>query len=324
MPVQQNPFGQLLVALVTPFTPDGEVAWTDVERLVDAVVTGGADGVVVAGTTGESSTLTDQEKIRLVRTAREVAAGRATVVAGGGSSDTAHAISHHLACEAAGADGLLVASPAYVRPGQAGVLAHVRAVADATDLPVMLYDVPARTGTGFELATLLSAARHPNICAVKDADGDLARAAHLIGSGDLLYFAGADAAALPTLAIDGAGIVSVSANVAPSSCRRLLDAVAAGELRAATGVHQRLEPLARALNTFMPPAVATKLVLHALGRIGSPRVRLPLVGPDPRAATAVRRELDRVRSLPDARTTGVRLDLDAAAGGAVTARLVEA
>lgn len=317
MPPRQNPFGQLLVALVTPFTSDGEVAWTDVERVAESAVAGGADGVVVAGTTGECSTLTDHEKVRLVQTVREQVAGRATVIAGGGSGDTAHAITHYRACEAAGADGIMVAAPEYVRPSQEGVLAHVRAVADATDLPVMLYDNPARAGVGFDLSTLRLAAQHPTIWAVKDAVGDLARAAHLIEDTDLLYFAGSDAAALPTLAIDGAGVVSVAANVAPFSYRRLLDAVAAGELRAATATHRRLEPLTRTLNTFAPPAVATKLVLHALGRIDSPRVRLPLVGPDRHAVDAIRRELDRVRSLPDARTTAIHLDLEAAMGGAL-------
>lgn len=323
MPPRHNPFGQLLVALVTPFTPDGEVAWEDLARHLDAVVTGGADGVVVAGTTGESSTLTDHEKVRVVEVARETVAGRATVVVGGGAGDTAHAITHFRACEAAGADGIMVSAPAYVRPSQLGVLAHLRAVADATDLPVMLYDVPARTGVGLDLPTLLLASAHPAVCALKDADGDLARAAHLIEASDLLYFAGSDAATLPTLAIDGAGVVSVAANVAPSTYRHLLDAVAAGDLRAATSAHRRLEPLARALNAYAPPAVATKLVLHALGRIGSPRVRLPLVGPDQLTVDALRRELDRVRSLPDARTTGIHLDLEAATGGALAARRVD-
>lgn len=319
MPLHENPFGQLLVALVTPFTPDGEVAWTDLERHVDEVVRGGAEGIVVAGTTGESATLTDREKTRLVRVTSEVVADRATVVFGGGASDTSHAIDQYRASAAVGADAIMVAAPAYIRPSQEGILAHVRAIADATDLPVMLYDVPARTGVGFELSTLLRAAEHPAICAVKDAAGDLARAAYLIEASNLLYFAGSDAAALPTLAIDGAGIVSVAANVAPAAYRQLLDAVAAGELRSAAAIHRRIEPLARALNDFAPPAVATKMVLHALGRIDSPRVRLPLVGPDHSAADGIHRELDRVKSLHGVKTAGLRLDLTAATGGALTA-----
>jgi 4-hydroxy-tetrahydrodipicolinate synthase len=197
MPPRQNPFGPLLVALVTPFTPDGDVAWADLARQADTVVTGGADGVVVCGTTGEAPSLADDEKIRLVEHVAETVAGRATVVAGGGSSSTARAVSHYRACEAAGADGIMVAAPAYVRPSQQGILAHLRAVSDATSLPVMVYDVPARTGVRIDLTTLLLASQHPSVRAVKDADGDLARAARLVATSELLYFAGSDATALP-------------------------------------------------------------------------------------------------------------------------------
>ncbi|QDW64268.1 4-hydroxy-tetrahydrodipicolinate synthase [Oerskovia sp. KBS0722] len=324
MSPQQNPFGQLLVALVTPFTPDGDVAWADLERQVDAVVAGGADGLVVAGTTGEATALSDGEMIQLVQAVGETVAGRATVVAGGGSSSTTQAITHYRACEAAGADGIMVAAPAYVRPSQLGILAHLRAVADATSLPMMIYDVPARTGVTIDLPTLVLASQHPSICAIKDADGDLARAAHLITTSDLLYFAGSDAAALPTLAIDGAGVVSVAANVAPATYRQMLNAVADGDLRAATATHRRLEPLSNALNRHAPPAVATKLVLHTLGRLTSPRVRLPMVGPDQHTLTAIQHDLDRTRSLPEAPTTGLHLDLAAATGGALASRLVKA
>ena len=141
-----NPFGQVLVALVTPMTADGEVDWPAVEKHIDDVITAGADGIVVTGTTGETSTLTDAEKIRLVEIGKDVAAGRAKIITGGGSNETAHAIELYKASEKAGADGIMIVTPYYNKPTQAGILTHFRLVADATDLPVILYDIPGRTG----------------------------------------------------------------------------------------------------------------------------------------------------------------------------------
>ncbi|MCR2827032.1 dihydrodipicolinate synthase family protein, partial [Microbacterium sp. zg.Y909] len=139
---QANPFGQVLVALVTPMTADGEVDWPAVEKHMDDVIAAGADGIVVTGTTGETSTLTDPEKIRLVEVGKDVAAGRAKIITGGGSNETAHAIELYKASEKAGADGIMIVTPYYNKPTQAGILTHFRLVADATDLPVILYDIP--------------------------------------------------------------------------------------------------------------------------------------------------------------------------------------
>src|SRR5690606_516203 len=164
-----NPFGRVITAMVTPMRPDGSVDEEGVRAVVEHLLANGHDGIVVNGTTGEASTLTDDESIDVVRVAKEVAGDRAAVTAGIGSNDTAHSV--HMAGRAAevGADALLLVSPYYNRPTQAGLVAHCRAVADSTELPIMLYDIPGRTATAFSTETLIELAEHPRIVAVKDA-----------------------------------------------------------------------------------------------------------------------------------------------------------
>ena len=164
MSTPENPFGQVLVALVTPFTADGEVHWGDVEKHIDHVISHGADGIVVTGTTGETSTLTDPEKVKLVEVAKDVAAGRAKVITGGGSNETAHAIQLYKLSEKAGADAIMIVTPYYNKPTQAGILTHFRMIADSTDLPVILYDIPGRTGRADQVrddAARREAPQHP-------------------------------------------------------------------------------------------------------------------------------------------------------------------
>ncbi|KZC96023.1 MULTISPECIES: 4-hydroxy-tetrahydrodipicolinate synthase [Clavibacter] len=313
----ENPFGQVLVALVTPFTADGEVDWPGVEKHIDDVITAGADGIVVTGTTGETSTLTDPEKIKLVEVGRSVSAGRAKIITGGGSNETAHAMQLARQSEKAGADGNMIVTPYYNKPTQAGVLTHFRMIADATDLPVILYDIPGRTGIPIQYETILRAAKHPNILAVKDAKGDLAQASRVLNQTSLMYFAGDDANALPTLAIGGTGLIGVTANITATPYRTMVDAVNAGDLSAATHAHQQLEPLVRAVMTHVPGTVAAKYILHGLGRIGSPRVRLPLVGPEEWEAAQIEDEIDLVRDVPGVDFRNFRPDRNAAAGGAL-------
>jgi 4-hydroxy-tetrahydrodipicolinate synthase len=313
----ENPFGQVLVALVTPFTADGEVLWADVEKHIDDVITQGADGIVVTGTTGETSTLTDPEKIRLVEVTKSVANGRAKVITGGGSNETAHAIELYKQSEKAGADGVMIVTPYYNKPTQAGVLTHFRMIADATDLPVILYDIPGRTGIPIAYETILRAAKHPNIRAVKDAKGDLSQVSRVLNQTDLIYFAGDDAMTLPTLAIGGTGVVGVTANIAAAPYRIIIDAVNNNDLATATAEHQALEPLVRAIMTHVPGTVAAKYVLHGLGRISSPRVRLPLVGPEESEAALIEDELALVGEIPGVDFSNFRPDRNAAAGGAL-------
>jgi 4-hydroxy-tetrahydrodipicolinate synthase len=246
-----------------------------------------------------------------------VSAGRAKIITGGGSNETAHAMQLARQSEKAGADGNMIVTPYYNKPTQAGVLTHFRMIADATDLPVILYDIPGRTGIPIQYETILRAAKHPNILAVKDAKGDLAQASRVLNQTGLMYFAGDDANALPTLAIGGTGLIGVTANITATPYRTMVDAVNAGDLAAATHAHQQLEPLVRAVMTHVPGTVAAKYILHGLGRIGSPRVRLPLVGPEEWEAAQIEDEIDLVRDVPGVDFRNFRPDRNAAAGGAL-------
>jgi len=312
-----NPFGQVLVALITPFTADGEVDWAGVEKHIDDVITAGADGIVITGTTGETSTLTDVEKLRLVEVGKSIAGSRATIITGGGSNETAHAIELYRASEKAGADGVMIVTPYYNKPTQAGVLTHFRLIADATDLPVILYDIPGRTGIPIKYETILRAAKHPNILAIKDAKGDFSEVSRVLNQTDLMYFSGDDVNVLPHLSIGATGLIGVTANIAAASYRQMVDAVNAGDLATATAAHKALEPLVRATMTHVPGTVAGKYILHGLGRISSPRVRLPLVGPEDGEAALIEDDLALVGSIPGLNLENFRPDRNAAAGGAL-------
>jgi 4-hydroxy-tetrahydrodipicolinate synthase len=314
---RENPFGQVLVAMVTPMNAEGEVDWPSTEALMAGLIDKGVDGIVVTGTTGETSTLTDKEKLQLVTVGKQVSAGRAKIITGGGSNETAHAIELYKASEKAGADGVMVVTPYYNKPTQAGILTHFRLIADATDLPVILYDIPGRTGVPINYETILRAAKHPNIVAVKDAKGDLMEVSRVLNETELMYFAGDDGNALPTLSIGGVGMISVTANIAPEPYRIMVDAVNRGSLPEATEAHKLLEPLVRATMTHVPGTVATKYILHGLGHITSPRVRLPLVGPEDDQAAVIEADIDEVSDVPGVDFSNFRPDRNAAAGGAL-------
>ncbi len=314
---QKDVFGQVLVALVTPMTAEGEVDWDATEKHIDYVISSGADGVVVTGTTGETSTLTDAEKIKLVEVCKSVSGGRAKIITGGGSNETAHAIQLYKASEKAGADGVMVVTPYYNKPTQAGILTHFRLIADATDLPVILYDIPGRTGVAISYETFHRAAKHPNIIAIKDAKGDLAQASRLMLETGLMYFSGDDSNVLPHISIGATGLIGVTANIAPKAYRELVDATNRNDFHSALKVHNSLEPLQRAIMTHVPGTVAAKYVLHALGKINSPRVRLPLVGPEDHEAALIEGGIDQVVEVPGISFDNFRPDRNAAAGGAL-------
>ena len=307
----------MLVALVTPFDTEGEVLWGDVERLIDDVVSNGADGIVVTGTTGETSTLTDAEKIKLVEVAKKVAGSRAKIIMGGPSNETAHAIKLAQESAQAGADAIMAVTPYYNKPTQAGVLTHFRMIAEATDLPMLVYDIPGRAGIPIHYETILRLSHHPNIRAVKDAKGDFAEVSRVLNQTDLLYFSGDDANILPHLSIGASGLIGVTANIAPRPYRTIVDAVNAGDLTTATAEHKKLEPLVRAVMTHVPGTVAAKYVLHGLGRISTPRVRLPLVGPEESEAATIEDELALVANVDGVDFSNFRPDRNAAAGGAL-------
>ena len=307
----------MLVALVTPFNADGEVDWAGVEKHIDNVINDGADGIVVSGTTGETSTLTDPEKVKLVEVGKDVASGRAKIITGGGSNETAHAMQLYRDSEKAGADGVMIVTPYYNKPTQSGILTHFRLIADATDLPVILYDIPGRTGVPINYETIMRVAKHPNIVGIKDAKGDFSQVSRVLNETDLLYFSGDDANVLPHLSIGATGLVGVTANIAARPYRQMVDAVNAGKIAEATAAHKILEPLVRAVMTHVPGTVAAKYILHGLGRIDSPRVRLPLVGPEDFEAAQIEDDLARIGEIPGLDLSNFRPDRNAAAGGAL-------
>ena len=274
-------FGSNLVAMVTPMNPDGTISEPGLAGLVDHLLTTGCDGIVVAGTTGESPTLTDAETARLVRAVADQAKNQARVIAGVGTYDTAASIRRAREAEAAGADALLLVCPYYSRPTQAGVVAHCVAVADATELPVMLYDVPARTGIPMEAATLIELAGHPRIRAVKDAKGDLFEAMSVMASTSLAYYCGIDELNLPYLASGAIGVVSVVGNIVADRNAELIQAVRTGDLGSAQKIQQELIPLVDAVMRTSQGAIMAKAALADLGIIPSPAVRLPLLEATP-------------------------------------------
>ena len=276
-----SPFGRLLTAMVSPMRPDGSLDLEGARRLVAHLLDTGHDGIVVNGTTGESATLSDDESIQLVALVAEEVGGRAAVVAGVGSNATAHSVDMAHRALDAGATGLLLVSPYYTKPTQPGLVAHCRAVADATDLPVMLYDIPGRTAVPFDTATLIELAAHDRIVAVKDAKGLPWETTKVLAATDLLYFSGDDATNLPWLALGATGLVSVVGHVAGREYAAMLAAVDRGDLAQARAIHQRLIPAVDALMTTSQGAIMAKAAMVELGIIEHPTVRLPLVESPP-------------------------------------------
>ncbi|MFF2010407.1 4-hydroxy-tetrahydrodipicolinate synthase [Streptomyces sp. NPDC058195] len=258
------PFGRALCAMITPFTAAGELDPDAAGRHAAALVADGCDGLVLNGTTGESPTTSDAEKTALLRAVREAVGGRVPIVAGVGSADTRHTVELARQAERAGADGLLVVTPYYSRPPQAAVEAHFRRVADATGLPLMLYDIPGRTGTRVEPETLLRLAGHPRVVAVKDCAYDLMGSTRVIGATSLAYYSGCEELNLPLYAVGAAGYVSTVANVAPGPLRAVLDAFDAGDTAGATRLNLLTAPLTRAMmGAGLPGAVTAKALLGA-------------------------------------------------------------
>jgi 4-hydroxy-tetrahydrodipicolinate synthase len=290
------PLGRVLTAMVTPMRSDGVLDLDAAAALAGQLVDQGHDGLVVSGTTGESPTTSEAEKDQLLRAVLEAVGDRAVVVAGVGTYDTAQSVELARSAAAAGADGLLVVTPYYSKPSQAGLVAHFSAVADATGLPVMVYDIPGRTGTAIDTETLVRLGEHPRIVAVKDAKGDLFAGSWVMERTDLAFYSGDDALNLAWLTHGGVGVVSVVGHVSGPLQRELVEATARGDLATALAVHRRLLPVVRAVMTRMPGVVAAKAALQLCGVLAERTVRLPLVAADDR-------ELDLLAA--DLRTSGL-------------------
>jgi 4-hydroxy-tetrahydrodipicolinate synthase len=277
--------GTLLTAMVTPFGPDGSLDLAATARLANHLVDAGCDGLVISGTTGESPTTTDAEKLALLRAVLEAVGDRARVIAGAGTYDTAHSVQLAKACAAEGAHGLLVVTPYYSRPPQAGLIAHFTAVADATPLPVLLYDIPPRSVVPIEFETLHTLAAHPNIVGVKDAKGDLHAGAQLIAETGLVYYSGDDAVNLPWLAMGATGFISVTSHLAAGQLRDLLSTFASGDVTTARKINVAISPLCNAMSRLGGVTMA-KAGLRLQGiEVGDPR--LPQVAATPEQIDAL-------------------------------------
>jgi 4-hydroxy-tetrahydrodipicolinate synthase len=270
-----TPFGRVLTAMVTPFTADGALDVDGAQRLAAHLVDAGNDGLVVNGTTGESPTTSNAEKERLVRAVLEAVGDRAFVVTGVGTNDTSHSVELAREAERAGAHGLLTVTPYYSKPPQEGLYRHFTTIADATGLPVMLYDIPGRSGVPINTENLVRLAEHPRIVANKDAKGDLGRASWAIARSGLAWYSGDDMLNLPLLSVGAVGFVSVVGHLVSPELRALLEAYLAGDVAKATEIHQRLLPVYTGM--FRTQGVITsKAALGLRGLPGGP-LRLPLV-----------------------------------------------
>ncbi len=282
-----RPFGRLLTAMVTPFAQDGSLDVDGAQRLAAYLVDEQRyDALVISGTGGESPTTTDAEKETLIRAVGEAIGDRAKIVAGVGTNNTAHTIELARAAEKAGAHGLLVVTPYYNKPPQAGLARHFTAVADATGLPVMLYDIPHRAGVPIATETLLRVAEHPAIVAVKDAKGDIAGTSEVLARTDLAYYCGEDASTLPWLSIGAVGVVGTSTHFTGAMTKDMITAYERGDVAGALALHRRAMPLFTGIFRTQG-TILVKAGLRALGLPSGP-VRPPLVD-----ATA--HELDQLR-----------------------------
>jgi len=283
------PFGRVLTAMVTPFAPDGSLDLERAGALATRLVDEGNDGLVISGTTGEAPTTTDAEKEQLLRAVVDAVGGRAHVVAGVGTNNTAHSVELARTAEKVGASGLLVVTPYYNKPPQAGVIAHVREVVDAVELPTLLYDIPGRSAIALDTETIVLLAEHERIVGMKDAKLDLEATSWVLARTDLAYYSGHDPWTLPLLAIGAVGVVGTSTHVTAGRTRQLIDAFTTGDVTGARQLHEQLLPIYAGIFRTQ----GTILVKAALALLGFPvgPVRLPLVEATPAEVDALRADL---------------------------------
>ena len=285
-----RPFGTVLTAMITPFTKDDKVDIEGAARLAKYLVELGNDGIVVNGTTGESATTTEIEKNQVLKAVLEEVGSKAKVVAGVGSNDTAHTVG--LAKDAAklGAHGVLVVTPYYNKPTQAGVYAHFKTVADATDLPLMMYDIPGRAGIPIETETLLRLSEHPRIVANKDAKNNLEAASKVIKETNLAWYSGEDALNLPLLSIGAIGFVSVCGHLIADRLKEMAEAFFSNNFSKALEIHQNLLPIYTGVMSRMPGVMSIKAALRIKG-LPAGAARLPLVDADEKQIEQLRADL---------------------------------
>ncbi|MGE5226053.1 MAG: 4-hydroxy-tetrahydrodipicolinate synthase [Planctomycetaceae bacterium] len=285
-------FGSVVTAMVTPFREDHAVDLDGAQELASWLVDHGSDAVVVAGSTGESPTLTHKEKAELFRAVGEAIRGKGQLVCGTGTYSTAETLELTQAAEDAGADGLLVVTPYYNKPPQRGLIAHFERVAEATELPIVLYNIPGRTGTRIEHATLLQLAKRPNIVAVKDSTGDFQAISKLVAEAPAGFevYSGDDWATFGYVCLGAVGVVSVASHLVGPQMRQMVDLIGSGDVPAARKIHESLSPLFNALFVTSNP-IPLKAALEMVGR-GCGEPRLPLVPATVEERERVRKALE--------------------------------
>jgi 4-hydroxy-tetrahydrodipicolinate synthase len=268
--------GEVITAIVTPFAADGSVNIDEFRRLAAHLVENGSDGLVVAGTTGEAPTLSDDEKLRLFRAAVETVGGRATVIAGTGTYDTAHSVHLTREADALGVDGFLVVTPYYNKPPQRGIVAHFTAIAEVTAKPIVVYNIPQRVVVNIEPETIVELARIPNVAAVKQATTDLDQARRIVDEAGLALYAGNDDLILPFLALGGAGGVCVYTHIVGVQVKEMVRRFKEGDRAGANAIESELRPVLDAVNAVTTNPIPVKTALAMLGwDVGG--LRLPLV-----------------------------------------------
>lgn len=275
-------FGKLITAMVTPFDADLQIDWAKVESLVDYLIEEqNSDSLVVCGTTGESPTLTDDEKVRMFETVVHSAKGRCRVIAGTGSNDTAHSIHLTQRAEKTGVDGILLVAPYYNKPSQEGLYQHFKAIAESTSLPVMIYNIPGRSTINIMPQTTLRLAEIPNIVATKEAHGDLDHITYLVSHAPQGFdvYCGDDSLTLPFLAVGAKGIVSVASHVMGKPMKQMIKDFEEGRMKEAAVLHAKLLPVFKGLFACPHPVPSPAPVKHALKLHGMDvgELRLPLV-----------------------------------------------
>ncbi|EPZ37918.1 Dihydrodipicolinate synthase [Anoxybacillus ayderensis] len=270
-------FGQIATAMVTPFDNKGNIDFAKTTQLVNYLIENGTDSLVVAGTTGESPTLTTEEKLALFRHVVEVVDGRVPVIAGTGSNNTRASIELTKRAEEIGVDAVMIVAPYYNKPNQEGIYQHYKAIAESTSLPVMVYNIPGRAVVNISVETIVRLSQIPNVVAVKDASGNLDAMTEIIAKtrDDFMLYSGDDGLTLPVLAIGGSGVVSVASHIIGNEMKEMIQAFMRGDNKEAAKLHQRLLPIMKALFAAPSPVpVKTALQMKGLD-VGS--VRLPLV-----------------------------------------------
>jgi 4-hydroxy-tetrahydrodipicolinate synthase len=285
----QAPFGRLITAMITPFAKDGSIDWNGVATLATHLADHGHDAIAVNGTTGEAPTTKSSEKLEIIKVVKSTVGSRVKVLSGAGDNETSYTVEQAKRSADAGADGLLIVTPYYNKPPQAGIEAHFKAVASSTDLPIMMYDIPGRTGVEIESDTIVRLFELPNIVALKDAKGNLAATSDVIARCGIPVYSGDDILNLPFLSIGAVGFVSVCGHTVGSELKEMLDAWFAGDIARALEIHQKLIPVFK--GTFKTQgAILTKAAMNLMGLPGG-TTRLPLVDATPAQIATLREDL---------------------------------